>query len=80
MRCAAKVGAVAAPIGDFAKQSIDVKTGAQPDGFNWAEFAMSPVQGESTAALMEGALPIARIPGLFSRAWKLEWDWKVGSN
>jgi hypothetical protein len=64
MKYAAKVGAVAGPIGNFAKQAIDVKTGAQSEGFSWGEFAMSPVQGASTAALAEGALPVARIPGL----------------
>jgi hypothetical protein len=30
----------------------------------WTELAISPIQGATTAALAEGALPIARIPAL----------------
>jgi len=66
MKYAAKFGARAALVGDVIKQGIDVPSGAQAGGVNWGELAVSPVQGATTAALGEGALPDASIPWLSS--------------
>jgi RHS repeat-associated protein len=64
VKYAGKVGAAAGFVGNGTKQLIDVNSGAQKDGYNWGDLALSPVQGATSAALAEGAFPAADIPWL----------------